>query len=148
MITNLGELKRAHRELIRNTEISIQKALDDAWDEVQKHVSSTSRFVHRTGAVKSGMRRKFIRLKSGARLEISNRVRHATFLERGTRPHPIVAKRGRALRFMVGGQVFFRRRVFHPGTKPTFFLRDATHSAWVRAGVTLRRSMRRHASRF
>lgn len=38
-------------------------------------------------------------------------------LEEGSPPHEIRARRRKALRFIVGGRVVFRRRVWHPGTK-------------------------------
>lgn len=46
------------------------------------------------------------------------------FLENGTRAHEIVAH-GRALRFVVNGQVFFRKMVRHPGTRGTHFMGEA-----------------------
>lgn len=55
---------------------------------------------------------------------------HAVHLVlRGTRPHPIRPRRKKGkngrpamLRFEVGGEVLFRREVFHPGTRPNPFL--------------------------
>ncbi|MYR64411.1 hypothetical protein GTY54_52110 [Streptomyces sp. SID625] len=40
----------------------------------------------------------------------------------GTRPHLIRARRGKALRFEVDGQVVFATVVRHPGTRPNNFL--------------------------
>lgn len=40
----------------------------------------------------------------------------------GTRPHEIRARRKKALRFILDGQVVFRKRVWHPGTTGTLFL--------------------------
>lgn len=42
----------------------------------------------------------------------------------GTRPHEIRPKRRKALRFVQGGRVVFRSRVWHPGTKPNRFMTD------------------------
>lgn len=44
------------------------------------------------------------------------------FVLDGTRPHIIVPRRAKALRFTVGGDVVFARRVRHPGTQPNDFL--------------------------
>ncbi|WP_405759431.1 hypothetical protein OG234_13145 [Streptomyces sp. NBC_01420] len=44
------------------------------------------------------------------------------FVLDGTRPHVIVPRRAKALRFTVGGDVVFARRVRHPGTRPNDFL--------------------------
>ena len=40
------------------------------------------------------------------------------FVREGTRPHEIRARRAKALRFEVMGEVFFRAKVRHPGTTP------------------------------
>lgn len=40
------------------------------------------------------------------------------FVREGTRPHDIVARNAKALRFEMGGEIIFRFRVHHPGTKP------------------------------
>lgn len=42
----------------------------------------------------------------------------AAYMDGGTKPHPIVARRARALRFKIDGRTIFARRVSHPGTKP------------------------------
>jgi len=47
----------------------------------------------------------------------------------GTRPHVIRPVRARALRFTVGSQTVYARVVFHPGTKPNNFLREALRAA-------------------
>lgn len=45
--------------------------------------------------------------------------------EFGTPPHVIAARRRKALRFQVGGQVVFRSAVRHPGTRGTHFLTES-----------------------
>ena len=60
----------------------------------------------------------------------------ARFLEWGTQPHVIRARGGGTLRFVVNGQVFFRKMVNHPGTKPTHFATEAREMA-IRAIETL-----------
>lgn len=40
------------------------------------------------------------------------------YVRDGTPPHEIRARRGKALRFEAGGDVIFRVKVNHPGTKP------------------------------
>jgi len=58
-------------------------------------------------------------------------VRHpaALYVLGGTRPHVIRPVRAKALRFTVGGQVVYAKVVFHPGTKPNDFLREALRAA-------------------
>lgn len=52
---------------------------------------------------------------------IGSNVKYAAIHEFGgtTRPHVIEAKKGKALKFIKGGQTFLRRRVNHPGSRFT-----------------------------
>ncbi len=50
---------------------------------------------------------------------------HAIFIEAGTRPHVIKARRGPLLHFKIGGRWISTRQVNHPGTKARWFMRDA-----------------------
>lgn len=49
-------------------------------------------------------------------------ITYAGYEHDGTAPHVIRARRRKALRFMVNGQVVFRKQVNHPGTTGTLFL--------------------------
>jgi phage gpG-like protein len=52
---------------------------------------------------------------------IGSNVKYAAIHEFGgtTRPHVIEAKKGKALKFIIGGQTLLRRRVNHPGSRFT-----------------------------
>lgn len=52
-------------------------------------------------------------------------VKWALMHHDGTAPHEIRPNRRRALRFVVGGRVMFRTRVWHPGTRGTYYLTRA-----------------------
>ena len=148
MITNLNELRAAHKRLVLETRQGIEASMKLGEEHAKFHVKHRAGFRHRTGRVARGTTGRIVRTRSGAVLTMNNLARHANFLEGGTRPHAIVAKRGRALRFVVGGQVMFRRRVWHPGTRPFHFMRNASDAAWIRTGVGLRRNMHSNAARF
>jgi hypothetical protein len=47
---------------------------------------------------------------------------YAQIVTSGSRPHIIQARTAKALRFVVGGQVVYTRRVQHPGTRPNPYL--------------------------
>lgn len=53
----------------------------------------------------------------------------AVFVIHGTRPHVILPRRARALRFTASGRVVFAARVNHPGTRPNPFLLRALEAA-------------------
>lgn len=54
---------------------------------------------------------------------------YSAYVEFGTRPHLILPKRAKALRFEVDGEVVFARRVQHPGTQPQPYLFPAVYEA-------------------
>lgn len=49
-------------------------------------------------------------------------IKYTGYEHDGTAPHVIRARRKKALRFMINGQVVFRKQVNHPGTTGTLFL--------------------------
>jgi len=84
----------------------------------------------RTGRMAGEIRQVRSELASGLKAEIGvnpdkKRRGYAIVVSKGSRPHRIVARRGRALRFTIGGVTIFRRSVNHPGTQPHTYLTDA-----------------------
>lgn len=49
-------------------------------------------------------------------------IKYTGYEHDGTKPHIIRARRKKALRFMINGNVVFRKQVQHPGTTGTLFL--------------------------
>jgi hypothetical protein len=54
-----------------------------------------------------------------------------TYVLYGTKPHVIIAKKGKYLKFNVGGDDIFRHKVNHPGTKANNFLLKALEACKV-----------------
>jgi hypothetical protein len=52
-------------------------------------------------------------------------IKYVGYEHYGTAPHVIRARRKKALRFTLNGQVVFRQKVNHPGTTGTLFLEMA-----------------------
>jgi len=52
-------------------------------------------------------------------------VDYAPHIEFGTKPHIIEPKRKKVLRFFIGGKAVFSKKVRHPGTRASSFLRWA-----------------------
>lgn len=58
---------------------------------------------------------------------------HAEYTDRGAAPHEIRPRSARVLRFEVGGQVVFAKRVQHPGNEPRPWFEAVVGDAWERA---------------
>lgn len=115
---------KVYRSAVR-AEVASSRTLKQVLQPVAARATRTAQSVagerttKRTGKYSAGFRS---RVESAAapavaRIVTENIVPYAGFIEAGTRPHVIVAH-GKALRFVVGGQLLFRKRVFHPGTSP------------------------------
>jgi len=146
---NLQRVGHAHRSLVNDIAQAFMQTDAEMHPFVQRHVRRQPLgFKHRTGGTARATQARAIRNRRGRRIIVSNSARHAASLDRGSRPHIIRAKRGKALRFVANGQVVFRRSVRHPGTKPTNFLRRTTSAAFHHYGQRLRPRLQRAAARF
>jgi HK97 gp10 family phage protein len=87
--------------------------------------SAQSRAPKRTGYLAS----QISSVVEGGSATIYAKAPYSAYVEFGTRPHPILPKRAKALRFEVDGEVVFARRVHHPGTQPQPFLFQAVYEA-------------------
>ena len=74
----------------------------------------------------------------GPTVVVGNTAPHALYIEQGTRPHVILPRRARALRFEINGRVVYARRVNHPGTKPYHVLARATREVGIANGYDVR----------
>jgi len=75
-------------------------------------------------------------------------AKHARFIEAGTVPHVIAARRTQFLRFVVGGKTVFRRAVFHPGTEPRPFMAPAAIAGETAMVTAIEREADRIAREF
>ena len=80
--------------------------------------------------VKTGMLKASIRVHShtrtsyGQAVKVGSDLSYALYVHEGTRPHVIIAKPGKMLRFTSKGRVVYSREVVHPGIKPNRYLSD------------------------
>lgn len=69
-------------------------------------------------------------IPNGSRITVESRdVPHVRWVVEGTRPHDILPRFKKALRFTAVGRVFIRKKVRHPGTKPNPFFDVAREKA-------------------
>ena len=80
--------------------------------------------------VRTGRLRQSIQIRvRGDKVYIGPETEYDAFIEFGTRPHEIRAKKGKALAFKSGGQTVIVKKVNHPGTKAQPYVRPA-FEAW------------------
>jgi phage gpG-like protein len=70
-------------------------------------------------------RSRFVSTENSATAIVGTNVIYGAAWEFGSRAHDIVPLRAKALRFEIGGQVLFRRRVTKPAQAPRPFLRPS-----------------------
>ena len=97
---------------------------------------ASERITSRTGTYMRGIKATLVRPQT---VRVEARAAHSLYLERGTRPHVIVPVRAMFLRFTVGTQVVFARRVNHPGTRAYNILRDGVRRSGTRLNQIARR---------
>lgn len=127
---DLSDIKRACAEAQRGLESAAERVVVVAAEAGIAAAKARHRYRDRTGRLTNTAFARLLRAgPAGAEGEMVWPVPYASFVDQDTRPHQIVARRARALRFQVGGRVVFARSVQHPGTKGARFVDDATSAA-------------------
>jgi hypothetical protein len=148
---NMGAVRAKHSRFVTGHSLMVQRTLEEAGKFADHHVQSFSRFKQRSGAdsLKVTSQHKLIRSAKGTVLRIFSNKKHAPFVEYGTKPHVILPRNAKFLRFVVrGGGVVFARKVNHPGTRGFRFLHKAHSAAYRIAGQQLSVGMHRVAAKF
>lgn len=126
-----SKTRRALRSLLGGFHQAALYAVDQGARAAEANAKRTTLFKDDTGELRSSIRRvgapKFYSGRAEARVAAT--ARHAVFVEHGTRPHIIAARRAPYLRFQVNGSWVSKKMVRHPGTKPTAFMAIAGHDA-------------------
>ena len=87
--------------------------------DTAKAAKATAYWKDRSGETRASIRGEWLGSSAGGFVSAGGMAR---FLENGTRAHEIWARRAKALRFVMNGQVVFRIMVHHPGTQPRPFM--------------------------
>lgn len=127
---DLSDVRRACREGQAQRVLSSHRAVEVAAVEGVAQAKARRRYKDRTGNLTAkALGRAVQATATGGLAEMTWPVPYASFVDEGTRPHEIRAKRGGALRFVLGERVIFARSVRHPGTHAAAFTGDATEAA-------------------
>jgi len=149
IITNFDEIKRGHEHFLAGNERLLGQAEDMAGRFALSYVQQHSEFKRRTGQLQDRTAYRLVKTAGGRILRIVNPMPYAKAIDTGSKAHEIVAKNGGVLAFMGrAGVMVFRRRVWHPGTRPYKFLHNAADAAYRVLGHELRRGMEDLAKRF
>lgn len=145
---NVEALKRSHDHFLGRQEVAIGEALATAGHHAEEHVKRYAPFRRRTGRLQDNTKSVVLRTAGGRLVRIYNRMPYAAAIDTGAKPHTIVPRRSRFLRFRVGGAWVFAKKVRHPGNKPYKFLYRAADSASRVLGQELARRLGAIARRF
>ena len=78
----------------------------------------------KTGALRASIHMRHSRDVRGQYIKIGSPLSYARAHHEGTRPHLILPKTRRSLRFFTDGFMVFAHMVRHPGTRPNRYLTD------------------------
>ncbi|UOF77397.1 hypothetical protein [Caudoviricetes sp.] len=145
---NLSRIKQAHRTVLAKTTTAIAEATAEAGEAGVAYAKRYPRFTPRTGDTQRANEWRTVKVAGGRILRIRNTKKHAAALDKGARPHDIVARRKPFLHFL-GKRGWVRtKRVKHPGNRPYRFLHGATIAAGRLLGVKLAAKMARISKQF
>ena len=123
---DVEKLKRQHAQYIQKLNDVIEQTMKEAGEQVKQEVADTSAF-------QGTVLRKTVKVsrltKYSFQTSMDSKV--AVYMNDGTRPHEIRARRVKFLRFQHFGITVFRKRVYHPGTQATHFFDEANQSAFI-----------------
>jgi hypothetical protein len=148
---NIAQLKLIHRRFRSRNTAMVNASLKVAARQAEEHVRQRSTFKRRKArSLKDDTKHRIIKSRGGRILRLSWTKKYSPFVEYGTRPHRIVARRRAFLRFYLprAGRVVYARRVNHPGTRPYKFGWKSAYAAHRVLGQHLQRGMDSIAQKF
>lgn len=151
---NEQQLARDHQRFAHAFDHWMRASLAKAERHVHEHVQQESTFRRwKVHSLKDAAHGRHQGTPFGAAITVESYIdgpKYGLYVEKGTRPHEIVARNAPALVFYwekLGRWVSFRR-VWHPGTRPYWFLRTANQSAYELMGGLLRTTVDRTSQTF
>jgi len=145
---DLAQIRQVHQTFASQHALMVQEQLEFTGQYAVDQVVQRPRFKPHTGKLGRSTEYRVLRASNGKIVRIRNTAKYARFVDEGTKPHVIRARRRKALRFQYQGRIFYRRSVNHPGGRATQFLLRATGAAFVDLERRLESSMTRVAKRF
>jgi hypothetical protein len=144
-----SDIRRHLLDLEGDLQNAALNALEESTAAAAAHAKATRLFEDRTTGLRGSIEAQpptAVVGRFAARL--AARANYASFVENGTPPHVIEARGGGMLRFVINGTPIFRKRVFHPGTKPRPFMEEASFVGHVTLHNALESGTDRAIARF
>ena len=122
--TDFDKLARAFEKAPQATRDMVRKQLKEAAEGIKDRASAEHRYKRQSGQLeRDGI---VTRVEDNiAVIALNPRVPYGVYVHEGTKPHVILPKQKRVLRWNDGNGFIYSRRVMHPGTKPDQFLYNA-----------------------
>jgi len=130
---DVQHLRVQHNKLLRDLGAQMDRSAQQIGGRAVSIAQNTTTITNRTGAGRGGWKYRTSKVRNGAQVDVTNKVRHMYYQEHGTgvfgpkrAPYVIRPRRGKFLRFVAsGGQVVFARQVTHYGVHPRLIGRAA-----------------------
>lgn len=119
-----GKYTKAEKNLLRNRRAQVV-ALGRRYVEYAREEAP-----EKTGAFKKSIRFRTFQTGETLGFTVTSKQPLGTFIVKGTKPHIILPRRAKALRFVIGDRVIFAKMVRHPGTKPNRF-HGRAYARWL-----------------
>lgn len=122
--TDFDKLAKAFEKAPQATRDMVRKQLKIAAESIKDRASLEHRYKRRNGQLeREGI---VTHVKDNvAIVSLNPRVPYGIYVHEGTKPHIILPRQKKLLRWTDGGRWFSKYKVNHPGTKPDPFLYDA-----------------------
>lgn len=117
----LRDLRTVERRILDVPRVQLNEVARVAY----RSAKSTTLFKDRTGELRGTLD---IVDKGAYWKRVIARARHGRFIEEGTKPHVILPRTARFLKFFVGGRTVYARKVNHPGTAKRPFMWTAAQA--------------------
>ena len=125
LVLDINSLRSQSASLISQIQQITQEELKKAAEQAKENVAATTAF-------KGDVLKKQVKIHQAGQYEFQIYMdsKIAAYMNDGTKPHEIRARRVRFLKFIQAGKFIYRKRVYHPGTKATHFFDEACQAAF------------------
>ena len=135
---DLSVMRAQHRKFSGDVARAVAQITAEAAQNAEQIAKNLIRPHNRTGKLFRATRGRVVAIPRGKEVRLENNAAYAEYFESGTGAHEIPARRRRFLRFVIGGTVFYRRRVFHKGSRAFLVFSTARDRAFADGGKDLK----------